>query len=218
MAAPIILNKIPFELDPACRLLKAADYVQYLEADEIIGEARQQAEQIKEKARQDYEEEKKRGYHDGMTKSREDQATHMLKVVSRTIDYLSNVEDTLANILLSGVKKIIGEFDQDELAINLVKNALQHVRNEKHVSVRVPAAQFSAVQARLSEILADNKSVGFIDLVADPRLSAGDCIMESELGVVDTSIDVQLQALQKRFDSLKTMAAKEREAEMAGKS
>ena len=116
------------------------------------------------------------------------------------------------------MKKIIGEFDQEELAISLVKNALQHVRNEKHVTIRVPSAQYSAVQARLNTILAEYKGVGFIDLVADPRLSSGDCIMESEIGVVDASVDVQLRALQKRFDSLQSLAARGREADMADKA
>ncbi|WP_067518761.1 HrpE/YscL family type III secretion apparatus protein [Endozoicomonas ascidiicola] len=218
MAAPVILNNVRLELDPSCKVLKANDYVEYLEADEIMQAAHQQAEKIKEEARQAYEDEKKRGYKEGMTKAREDQTDHMLKVVSRTINYLSDIEDTLANILLSGVKKIIGEFNQEELAVNLVKNALQHVRSEKHVTVRIPPAHYSAVQARLNEILADYKGVGFIDLVADPRLSAGDCIMESEIGVVDTSIEVQLKALQKRFDSLKSIAARTREAEMVAKT
>lgn len=218
MAAPVILNNIPLELDPGSKVLKADDYVVYLEAQEIIKAARQQAADITEEARSAYEQEKKRGYQDGLAESKAEQTDHMLKVVSRTINYLSDIENTLANILLSGVKKIIGEFDQEELAISLVKNALQHVRNEKHVTIRIPPAQYSAVQARLSSILAEYKGVGFIDLVADPRLSAGDCIMESEIGVVDASVDVQLMALQKRFDRIQSIAAHTREAEMANKT
>ncbi|MFK0571414.1 HrpE/YscL family type III secretion apparatus protein [Endozoicomonas sp.] len=218
MAAPVILNNVRLELDPNCRVLKADDYVVYLEAQEIIKAAQQQAEGIVEEARKAYEHEKKRGYQDGIAESKAEQTEHMLKVVSRTINYLSDIEDTLANILLSGVKKIIGEFNQEELAISLVKNALQHVRNEKHVTIRIPPAQYSAVQARLNMILAEYKGVGFLDLVADPRLSAGDCIMESEIGVVDASVNVQLMALQKRFDSLKSIGARTREAEIANKT
>ncbi|WP_419537124.1 HrpE/YscL family type III secretion apparatus protein [Endozoicomonas sp.] len=218
MAAPVILNNFQLELDPTCRVLKADDYVVYLEAQEIIKAAQQQAAGIVEEARKAYEQEKKRGYQDGLAESKAEQTDHMLKVVSRTINYLSDIEDTLASILLSGVKKIVGEFNQEELAINLVKNALQHVRNEKHVTIRIPPAQYSAVQARLNMILAEYKGVGFIDLVADPRLTTGDCIMESEIGVVDASVNVQLMALQKRFDSLKSIAARTREAEMANKA
>ncbi|MGO0306219.1 HrpE/YscL family type III secretion apparatus protein [Endozoicomonas acroporae] len=218
MAAPVILNNVQLELDPTCKVLKADDYVVYLEAQEIIKAAREQAAGITEEARQAYEQEKKRGYQEGLAESKAEQTDHMLKVVSRTINYLSDIENTLANILLSGVKKIIGEFDQEELAISLVKNALQHVRNEKHVTIRVPSAQYSAVQSRLNTILAEYKGVGFIDLVADPRLSSGDCIMESEIGVVDASVDVQLRALQKRFDSLQSLAARSREADIADKA
>lgn len=218
MAAPVILNNIQLDLDPSCRILKAEDYVVYLEAREIITAAQQEAEDIVAKARQTYEQEKKRGYQEGLAESKEEQADHILKVVSRTINYLSDIEDTLANILLGGVKKIIGEFDQKELAIGLVKNALQHVRNEKHVTIRIPPAQYEAVQEQLNTILAEYKGVGFIDLVADPRLAAGDCIMESEIGVVDASIDVQMTALQKRFDKLKSMSALTHEAQAASKA
>lgn len=218
MATPVILNNVRLELDPKCKVLKADDYVVYLEAQEIIKAAQQQAAETADEARKAYEHEKKRGYQDGMAESKAEQTEHMLKVVSKTINYLSDIEDTLANILISCVKKIIGEYNQEDLALSLVKNALQHVRNEKHVTIRIPPAQYSAVQARLNTILAEYKGVGFIDLVADPRLSVGDCIMESEIGVVDASVDVQLMALQKRFDSLKSIVARTREAEMANKA
>lgn len=218
MAAPVILSNIQLDLDPSCRILKAEDYVVYLEAREVISAAQHEAEDIVAKARQTYEDEKRRGYQEGLAEIKGEQADHILKVVSRTINYLSDIEDTLANILIGGVKKIIGECDQKALAISLVKNALQHVRNEKHVTIRIAPGEYEAVQGQLNDILAEYKGVGFIDLVADPRLSAGDCIMESEIGVVDASVDVQMKALQKRFDKIKSMSALTHEAQMANKA
>lgn len=88
----------------------------------------------------------------------------------------------------------------------MVKNALQHVRNEKQVTIRIPPSQFKMVKARLNEILAEYKGVGFIDLVSDERLSTGDCIMESDIGVVDASVDLQIKALQKRFERINSEA------------
>lgn len=218
MAAPVILSNIQLDLDPSCRILKAEDYVVYLEAREVISAAQHEAEDIVAKARQTYEDEKRRGYQEGLAEIKGEQADHILKVVSRTINYLSDIEDTLANILIGGVKKIIGECDHKALAISLVKNALQHVRNEKHVTIRIAPGEYEAVQEQLNDILAEYKGVGFIDLVADPRLSAGDCIMESEIGVVDASVDVQMKALQKRFDKIKSMSALTHEAQMANKA
>ena len=173
---------------------------------DIIETAEKKAQQIIEASKTAYEQEKQRGYEDGIAESKVDQADQMLKVVSRTINYLSEVEKALADILMSGVKKIIGEFDQEELAVNLVRNALQHVRNEKQVTIRIPPSQLKMVKAKLNDILAEYKGVGFIDLVADQRLSTGDCIMESQIGVVDASVDLQITALQKRFEKVHSSA------------
>ncbi|MET4695766.1 HrpE/YscL family type III secretion apparatus protein [Endozoicomonas lisbonensis] len=208
MASPVVLTDGMLHIDPAARVLKATDYARYLEAKDIIQSAEQRAEQIIEAAKAAYEQEKQKGYEDGVTESRIDQADQMLKVVSRTINYLAEVETALAEILMSGVKKIIGEFDQEELAVNLVRNALQHVRNEKQVTIRIPPSQFKMVKAKVNDILAEYKGVGFIDLVADQRLSTGDCIMESEIGVVDASVDLQIAALQKRFEKIHSSAVK----------
>ncbi|MGI9275652.1 MAG: HrpE/YscL family type III secretion apparatus protein [Endozoicomonas sp.] len=207
MATPVVLTTSQLHIDPSCKILKAEDYALYLEASEIIENARQQARDIAEDARRAFEEQKELGYQKGLEQSKLDQSEQMLKVVSRTINYLSELEKSLAGILMSGVRKIIGDFDQEELAVSLVKNALQYVRNEKQVTIRIPPSQFNMVKARLNEILAEYKGVGFIDLVADQRLSTGGCIMESEIGVVDASLDLQLQALEGRFRKLNTEAA-----------
>ena len=214
MATPVVLTANQLNVDPSCRVMKAEDYTTFLEAEQIINTAKKQAQQIVEQAKEAYKQEKLRGYQDGLDESKVDQAEQMLKVVSRTISYLSDVEQTMADILLSGVKKIIGEFDQEQLAVSLVRNALQHVRNEKQVSIRIPPSQYNMVKARLNDILADYKGVGFVDLVADQRLSTGDCIMESDIGVVDASVDVQLRALQKRFSQLKPAATIQQDEEL----
>ncbi|MGI9283345.1 MAG: HrpE/YscL family type III secretion apparatus protein [Endozoicomonas sp.] len=206
MASPVRLTSGQLTIDPSAKVLKSKDYAAYLESEEIIKKAREHAREILDQSRQAYEKEKQRGFEEGVTESKVDQAEQMLKVVSRTINYLSEVEKALADILMSGVKKIIGEFDQEELAVNLVKNALQHVRNEKQVTIRIPPSQFKMVKARLNEILAEYKGVGFIDLIPDQRLSTGDCIMESDIGVVDASVDLQIKALQKRFERINSEA------------
>jgi type III secretion protein L len=45
--------------------------------------------------------------------------------------------------------------------------------------------------------MADYAGISFVDVAGDARLRAGGCILESELGIVDASIDVQLDALRR---------------------
>ena len=216
MARILVLKPGDFQLAPGTRVIKASEYAELQDAEKIIEAANQQAELILQNAREVYEEQKKKGYEEGIQSARIDQADQMFKMVSRSIEYLAGLEGTLANILMSGIRRILGQFDEQEMVISLVKNALQHVRHEKSVTVRVPPTQFAVVQARTSEILADYRGVGFIDVVADERLKTGDCIIESELGVIDASIDVQLKALEQRIRQVNAKAIEKAQAEDSG--
>ncbi|MDD7805822.1 MAG: HrpE/YscL family type III secretion apparatus protein [Endozoicomonas sp. (ex Botrylloides leachii)] len=216
MATPIVLAGDNLYVDQSCNVLKARDYESWIDSQDIINKAQEQAEKIAEQAREMYQKEKQRGYEDGLDESKAEQAEQMLKVVSRTINYLSSIEKAMTDILFSGVKKIINDFDEEALVVGLIKNALKHVRNEKQVTIRIPPSQYNMVQARISDILENYEGVSFIELVADQRLSTGDCIMESEIGIVETSVDIQLQALKKRFERVNatTQAAFEEPSEM----
>lgn len=106
MASPVGLTSGQLMIDPSAKVLKSQDYADYLESEEIIRKARDHAREILEQSRQAYEKEKQRGFEEGLAESKVDQAEQMLKVVSRTINYLSEVEKALADILMSGIKKL----------------------------------------------------------------------------------------------------------------
>ena len=42
--------------------------------------------------------------------------------------------------------------------------------------------------------------MGYVDVVADPRLAPGACIVESEIGLVEASLERQLAALRQAFE------------------
>ena len=198
----ITITEGDFRLKPQQKVIKAADYSVIEKSTRIIDKAREQANHIIADAQVTFEKEKQRGYQDGLMQSRMEQSEQMLKMVDQSINYLSSMEASLANILMTAVKKIIDGYDDHALTVGLIKAGLQHVRNERQVTVRVPPAHFAHVKASIAEILKNYKGVGILNPVSDPRLKAGSCILESKIGVVDASIDIQLKALQKRFGQL----------------
>ena len=90
-----------------------------------------------------------------------------------------------------------GELDDETLILRIVKNALKVARNQKQVTVRVSPDQVAVVQENLGPILADFPATGFIDVTADSRIKTNGCIVESDVGVVDASIEVQLAAMKR---------------------
>jgi len=184
-------------LRPDLRLLKADDYQILVEARQALAEAQQQAQALLVEAEREYERQKQRGYADGINEAKMKMAERLIDTAERTVNYFAQVENQVATLVMTALRKVLGEFDDVELTLRVVRNALQVVRNQPQVTIRVAPAQELALRQRLNELLVGYNRIGMIEVLADPRLTTGGCILETEIGVVDASVEVQLQALER---------------------
>ena len=81
-----------------------------------------------------------------------------------------------------------------------VRSVLTIARDQKQVTLRLSPEQADALRAQIQDMLAAYPSIGFIDVVSERQLTGDTCVMESEMGVVEASIEIQLAAIQAAFD------------------
>ncbi len=193
----VILESNFFKIAPGTKIIKANEYAQLVKAEEIIAEARKRAELILDDAKKAYEQEKRKGYEDGLREGQLKIAEKMMETVHRTVDYLASAEEMMCSLVLEAIKKIIGDMDDREIITRVVKNALAMVRNQKQVTLKVAPEDLETIQSRLSDIMENYPTIGFVEIVADSRLKKHSCVLESEMGVVDASVEVQLKAIEK---------------------
>ena len=174
------------------RIIKAADYKEFLKARDIVQAARQKAAEIEKQAEEKYEERLKEGYEDGIEQGKMEHAEKMMETVLASIEFVENIERTVASVVTQSVKKIIGDLDDDERIVRVVHTALNTVRGQQKVTVRVSVADEPAVSKALEAMMNGN----YITVAADSRMERGRCILESDLGVVDASLQTQLAALE----------------------
>lgn len=191
------IEKRTFEIPPGKKIIKAGEYMTRVDADEIIDKANREAEKILEEAREAFEIEKKKGYEAGLLEGKKSIASQMMGAVTGAVNYLSVLEEKVVEIVMSAVMKIVGEIDDEKLILKIVKNALAVVRNQKQVTLRVAPGQVKTVKNALDKILSDYPGISFIDVAGDSRLKSDGCILETDIGVVDASVDVQLSAIRK---------------------
>jgi len=189
-------------IDAGTKVVPAAAVGMFREAEQIIADARRQAEAIVASATQAYEDECKRGYDDGRKEALLEQAERMIEHVGRTVDYFSRIETRMVELVMSAVKKIVADFDDSERVLIVVRNALSVVRNQKQMTLRLHPAQVDTVRARINELLAMYPGVGYLDLLPDGRVEKDSCILESEIGLVEASIQGQLEAIQSAFSRI----------------
>jgi type III secretion protein L len=182
---------------PERRVIRAADYGAWVEGDAYVRAAREHAAEIEAEAKRAYEAEKARGYADGRAEAAAEEAAGMLESISRKISFFENVELQMAELVVQATEKVLGEIDDQTLVRRVVHHALKVMRNQKQVTIRVAPEHVDVLQQQLNDILADYPGVTFVDVAADARLRRGGCILESELGVVDASVEIQLDALRR---------------------
>jgi type III secretion protein L len=187
------LKKIPLDTLSQNKVLKANDYLAHSTAQEIIRTAEAKAQAMLRRAEEVYAAEKNKGYQDGIQASKAELSEQITETAIKSVDYLENVEKDLVNLVMKAIQKIIGEFDDEALTGKVVSNALRLFQNQHRLTLRVAPSLQSDLETKRDT---DFQAIPHLDIVADPQLAPKNCILESEVGMVDASIETQLKAIE----------------------
>ncbi len=177
-------------ISPLSKIIKAEDYQRMVEGKQMIAEIKQQAKAL-------YRQEKDAAYRAAKAQARQLTGKQMLDMASASIEYLSQVEQRLTKIVVESVERIIGDWEETDAAVRMVKNALHQVRNESRVTLRVSPDQAPTMKRQIEAITAAYPNIEFVDVVADQAIDAGACRLETPLGSIDTSVNSQIETLKK---------------------
>ncbi|MBQ2336625.1 MAG: HrpE/YscL family type III secretion apparatus protein [Victivallales bacterium] len=194
----LIIRQGNLQIETTGRLVKRAEAQSIAEAMDVLSAAQKEAEDIRQQAREEFEAQRKLGYDKGLDDSKEEIAIQKLEQVEKSIDYLSSMENKIVEIVLTALKKCVAEIGDKELMVQVVQKAMQAVvRNQQQVVLKVSPEMLPTVKERLNEILSKFPGVNYINLMDDPRIKGVSCIIETDAGNVEASLDHQLVAIEK---------------------
>jgi flagellar assembly protein FliH len=198
------------------------------EADNIVAKAIEEAKQIRQQIqleKQEWEQQKtllaeesrqqgfEHGYQEGRNQGYEEYRQTILSaqetVDAAKRDYQNHIESSEKVILDLGVKiagKILGDkLTADEGFFTLVKRALKNSRDHKDIQLHVHPKHYQELLAQKDELIAIfPKDIDFY-IYPDEELDETSCIIESENGRVDASVDSQLEEIKhKLFEMLES--------------
>ena len=203
----LLINKGDFVLQSDRRVVKAADVATVRSAAEIVAAAETQAAQIREDAKAAYEEERKKGYDKGIADGKTEIAMQKLDLVDSSVAFMENVEEKMSEIVMKALKSCVAEIGDREMVIQIVRKTMAAViRTQRQVTLKVAPELVETVRSRVSELTATFPTIETFDVVEDPRLKGSACLLETEAGVADASVESQLAAIER---SLKKHIAKE---------
>lgn len=189
-------------IDASDPVVPAAEAATWLEASALLEHARQEAAQLLGSARQQLEAERARGYQQGLEEARLELTERMIETASRTVELFASIEQRMVGLVMDAVRRLMADFSDTERVMAVVRSALSVLRNQRQLTLRIAPEHVEQVRARASELLEQFPGVGILDIVADPRLKHDATILESEIGLVEASIESQLQAIEQGFQKV----------------
>ena len=203
----LLINKENFKLQSDRRVVKAADAATVRSAAEIVAAAEAEAARIREEAKAAFEEERRRGYEKGLADGKLEISMQKLDLVDSSVAFMESVEGKMAEVVMKALRTFVVEVGDEEMVMQIVRKTLNAViRTQRQVTVKVPPDKVETVKARVAEFRASYPTVETLDVVEEPRLKGAACILETEAGVADASVETQLAAIEK---SLKKHIARE---------
>lgn len=180
------------------RILKHDVYRAGIEARDIVDAAKQEAQSLLETAVRERDERleagRKQGYREGLAQW--DEARVALLRAREAAD--ARYEGELVRLSVRIAEKIIGEElrTRPETVVDIVRECLRGIRNQQNLTVRVSPGEREEVQRQVASLHSAIALGGSLQVVADPAVLTGGCIVESERGIVDARLQTQLGLLE----------------------
>ena len=181
------------------------------EADAIIASALSEAQSIRDRHRNE-------GYAEGSLKAEADytnknkmlEEKYSLRAQELEADYQNKIEtiepmlvDTLLRVF-SKVTKTMAE-DKKDMIIALINSVMRNTDLSREFFIRVSPEDYKFVRNNQHRIYSSLAKDVHIEISEDTSLGRNECIIETDAGVFDCSLDIQLENLIKDIRLLSCM-------------
>jgi type III secretion protein L len=189
------ISDADLRIAPGTRVVKANEYAGYVEGARVLEEARRKAAAILLAARATASEMRDQGFAEGLKLGKESSSKYMLGIVTKSRDHLADNEERIVALVISVLKKVLGEMDEKEVVVRMVRTAMAVVSRQNQVTVLVAPDMVETVKAGLYKILQPYPRVTMVDVVGDAKILGTDCVLETKVGRVEASLESQLKTI-----------------------
>jgi type III secretion protein L len=192
--------------------LQAVDQAQR-QAAQLLDQARSEADALRQQARQEAEDAAARGHAEGSRQAAIEWHARFAELQASHAASLVGMEDRLADIVALAVERIVCAEPREALFRRALQGVREALRDAGGARLRVHPQDAAAAHAALGAeggVLADGLKV---QVEPDASLAPGACVLESSIGRLDASLDVQLAGVRSALARATRMALADADAD-----
>ena len=195
------------------------------EAEKILAKAQEDAQTLLNESREVFEsgrkEAEEQGRAEGLEAGYKEGKAEVDRLIERTQIVLQRAQDRRGEILVETeqeiislvllisrkIIKVISENQRDVIIAN-VKQALQKVKTKGNIIIKVNTADLKLTTEHTREFINLVEGVNNLEVMEDPSIDSGGCIIETDFGEIDARIASQLSELEARILQISPMKTK----------
>ncbi|CCB66710.1 FliH/SctL family protein [Hyphomicrobium sp. MC1] len=179
------------------RVVKAADAVALLEIAALREAAAQESAEQLEAANAEVINIREAARAEGREEAASELQDRLFEIAEAAATAISRVEERILELAVQVARRILGEFDQAEAAARIAARGLRLSAHSSFVRLRVAPGLVDQTNERLSEIVGTAMPLSAVQVIGDERIRDAGCVMETDAGIVDATIESQLSAIER---------------------
>jgi flagellar assembly protein FliH len=207
MADRLTMGKDIFSEDKARKLKEEVVTAAKDEAEKLLSDVNTRIDEIKQKG---YDDGFKKGYEEGLIKVDKEMKNILSKLESIAIQALEEknkavlqAEPQIIELSIELAKKIL-EFEvqtDPTVVVKIAKRAIRKVVEAEKARLRVNPGDLEEVKSHFGEITASGGIITKIDVMPDPKIQLGGCVIDFDNGSIDAQLKTQIEEYGKSLRS-----------------
>ncbi|MGY3413246.1 type III secretion protein L [Bradyrhizobium sp. GM5.1] len=174
-----------------------------MDAEQLLAQARRDADGARETAGMIEAAAKEAG----LTAAQATIEQRLTAIAVASLRIMEENQERIVDMGLQIARRLIDAIAPDDAAVQIALNSLKFTGHSSLVRLRVSPAHVETVRRQLNELLSTATSRAVVELISDPRIKDAGCILETDAGLVDATIENQLAAIEAALlSSLKASA------------
>ncbi len=192
----VVLTDLPaFAVSTTSRLLKQRDVAAVTEANALLRRAESRDKSLLDQTLAAHEESRQRGFAQGLEKATRELANRLAVAQAARHVALHDLTPTLVEIVADAVAVLVKNAPRRALLASALDTVSGMIRQARWARLRVHPTQVDEARAALAEARTDMAAADIVSIVGDAMINPDGCIFETDVGIADASLDVQLAAV-----------------------
>lgn len=184
------------------KVIPSEDFSTLLAASDLLDKTRVEISEVRERAEQEAEELKKKGYDDGYQEGLVQINEKILALDNEKKRLRHEMNQLILPLALKAAKKIVaGELQaHPETIVNIVLQALAPVMQNHKITIYVNKADKELLESEKPKLKEKLEQIESLSIKERDDISAGGCMIETESGIINATIENQWRGIESAFD------------------